>query len=294
MPHSPAKPFTLLSLPVVKNTREVVSRFPFPIALTRGGYRKLVITLNRDGAQIFHDHKDIRDFDFVWLSSGWRQRDLAYATHLYLESTGTPHAFVEQGTSKVTDCMAFALHHLPIPDTVFLSPSFIPENLDVIESVCGYPLIIKDIRGAQGKHSRLVHSGAELIEVMRSLPPYKKFLFQRYIPNDYDWGVMVVNGEVVSGEKSYAASGQFLNNAAAGAREEFAEVSAIPDNIKKMAVKASEILGLSWSRVDIMIDKDTGKAYILEVNRYPGLTTGSTEILGAYAFLASHILPRKE
>jgi ribosomal protein L6P/L9E len=78
--------------------------------------------------------------------------------------------------------------------------------------------------------------------------------------------------KVVSGEKSYPSRGEFRNNTCNGAEEHFVDVESIPENIRDIAVRASGLLGLSWSRADIIIDKLTGLPYLLEVNRYPGIT----------------------
>lgn len=289
----PKQPFTLLALPSAGNMDQVLKKFPFPIKLTKGRYGNLEITFHRGDVQALHNGIPAKDFSFVWLSSGWNARDIAYALGLYFKSTNTPHSCVEKNTSKITDCMIFALNHIPIPDSVFLSRTGVEKGMSTLQKVCGYPLIIKDIRGAKGKDSRYVATESELLEIMEDLPKNKKFLFQRYIPNDYDWGIMVSNGVVVAGEKSYPTDGEFRNNTCNGAKECFVEVSEIPEEFKAMAIKASALLGLSWSRADIIIDKNTGHPYLLEVNRYPGITSESNEVVGAYTFLASHISPKK-
>lgn len=281
--------FTLLSLPSARNLDQVLRKFPFPITLTKGRYRDIEITFSQGNIEVRHQDIPTKDFSFVWLSSGWNDRDIAYALRLYFESTDTPHSFVEKNTSKITDCMAFALQGLPIPDSVFLSRSGIEMGMPTLRKVCGYPLIIKDIRGSKGKDSRYVGTEAVLLAIMDDLPKNKKFLFQRYIPNDYDWGIMVSNGVVVAGEKSYPSNGEFRNNTCNGATERFVEVIDIPIELREMAISASNLLGLSWSRADIIIDKVTGKASLLEVNRYPGITSDSNEVVGAYTFLSSHI-----
>jgi glutathione synthase/RimK-type ligase-like ATP-grasp enzyme len=102
---------------------------------------------------------------------------------------------------------------------------------------------------------------------------------------------MVANGVVVAGEKSFCSEGEFRSNPCHGASEQFVAISDIPQEVKAIALQASEKLGLFWSRADIIIDKNTGKPYLLEVNRYPGITAGSHEVTGAYTFLASHIDP---
>lgn len=283
--------FTLLSLPSAQSTKQALQKFPFPIRHTAGQYRDISLSFRPGEVRVLHQDTDTRNFSFVWLTSGWNCRDIAYALRLYFESTGTPHSYAEKNTSKITDCMVFALQDLPIPDTVYVSRSRFEASMPLIREVCGYPLIIKDIRGSKGKDSEYVATETELLEKMAGLPKNKRFFLQRFIRNEYDWGIMVVNGKVVSGEKSYPSRGEFRNNTCNGAEEHFVDVESIPENIRDIAVRASGLLGLSWSRADIIIDKLTGLPYLLEVNRYPGITADSTEVLGAYTFLASHIAP---
>lgn len=287
----PKTPFTLFTLPSARNVDQVLKKFPFPIELTRGNYKNLELAFHKGAVEILHNGKATKDFSFVWLSSGWNRRDFAYALHLYFEATGTKHSYVEKNTSKITDYVTFSINGLPIPDGVFLSRSKIKEGMPLIKKVCGYPLIIKDIRGAKGKDSKYVADEADLLDIMNELPKNKQFLFQRYIPNEYDWGLMIANGVVVAGEKSYPSEGEFRNNSCNGAKECFVDVADIPEEIKAIAIKASGLLGLSWSRADIIINKRTNLPYLLEVNRYPGITSESHEVLGAYTFLASHISP---
>ncbi|MEF3692385.1 MAG: hypothetical protein V3574_05015 [Candidatus Moraniibacteriota bacterium] len=283
------KPFTLLSLPTVKNTQQVIKKFPFPTELTKGKYRDIKIIFCNSTIKVLHRGVDVRNFSFVWLTSGWDQRDSAYAISLYLDYTQTPHARAEKNSSKVTDCMVFAINGLPAPDTLFINSATIEKNISLLKEVCGFPLIIKDIRGCQGKDSALVKDETELLEKVSRLPKSKKFLFQRFIANEYDWGIMVANGVVVAGEKSYPCQGEFRNNTCNGAEECFVPVKDIPLEIKDIAIKASGLLGLSWSRADIIIDKISGRPYLLEVNRFPGITSKSHEVTGAYAFLSSQI-----
>ena len=287
-----SQPFSLFILPAPRSIKEAVKKLPFPIELCEGRYKELVFIFHDNTVQVLHGDKDIRDFSFVWLMSGWNSRPLAYAMDLYLDSAKTKHSPVEKSISKVSDTMVFALDHIPLPNTLFMSLSQVEKNFDIIQQVCGYPLIIKDVKGSQGKHSQYVVSQEELFCKIKELPRNRRFLFQSFIPNDYDWGVMVVNGVVVAGEKSYPSKGEFRNNACNGATENFIDVAEIPEVVKKMAVEATQAIGLAWARADIVIHQETGAAYLLEVNRYPGITAGSDEVNGAVAFLESQILPK--
>ncbi len=281
--------FKLLVLPCLKNLSEVIAKFPFDVKLIKGTYENLEFSFKDNKATITHKGVDLKDFSFVWLSSSWVSRDLAYAVKLYLKNSEVPYSYVEKGTSKVTDHMFFALNNIQAPDTLFLGSKDIQKGLLQIEKICGYPLVVKDTKGARGADSILVNTREELIKEMKKLPKHKKYLFQRFIPNDYDWGVMVVNGEVVSGEKRFPKLGEFRANVHNGSTEVFFNPSDIPMKIKQMALDTSKALGLSWSRSDIIINRDTQAPYLMEINRFPGLTSKSSEIDGAYKFLSSQI-----
>jgi glutathione synthase/RimK-type ligase-like ATP-grasp enzyme len=283
------KIFKLLVLPSVLNMQQVVDRFSFPIALTKGRYKNLEIIFQNGKVAITHKGVDIREFSFVWLCSSWSSRDLAYAIQLYLEQYQVPHTHVEKGTSKITDHMFFALKGIPTPSTLFVGNEEVEKKLLQIQKICGYPLVIKDIRGSRGTHSVKVATKKELLRKIKDLPGHKKFIFQKYIPNEYDWGIMVANGVVVSGEKSYPCKGEFRNNTCNGAEEIFVDPIKIPKHIKQIAINTSNALGLSWSRSDIIIDKNTQKPFVLEVNRLPGITSKTSEVESAYIFLSSQI-----
>jgi D-alanine-D-alanine ligase-like ATP-grasp enzyme len=285
----PSKKFKLLILPSVVNIAQTIDRFPHPVELTEGNFKNLEFTFQGAGVTITHKGIDLREFSFVWLSSSWLSRDLAYAVKLYLKKSKTPYTYVEKGTSKITDHMLFSLNNINSPDTLFLGNKEIEKKLKLIKEVCGYPLVIKDTKGSRGAYSILVKSDRELIEKLAELPKHKKYLFQRFIPNDYDWGILVANGKVVSGEKSYPCLGEFRNNTCNGAREVFVDSKKIPTQIKKMALKANNALGLSWSRSDIIIDRNTKMPYLMEINRLPGITPKTSEAEGVFKFLSSQI-----
>ncbi len=282
----------ILLLPTIEKFDEIIKGIPTNIKVTKGHYYDLQFCIKDGKSQILSGGKDIKQFSTVWLSSFWEIRDLAYAVSLYLDHFNTPHTFVEKSTSKVTDVLAFIYGDIRTPNTFFISRNNITDYTDMIEKTCGYPLIIKDIKGSFGKHSAYVKDRKELIKEFSQLPKHRKYMFQKFIPNEYDWGLLVANGEVVSGEKSYPKEGEFRNNAQRGAREVFVEIEDIPKQIKDMAVKASKSLGLIWSRADIIVDKSTNIPYLLEVNRWPGITSGTSEVSAARHFLKSHLFQK--
>jgi glutathione synthase/RimK-type ligase-like ATP-grasp enzyme len=283
------KKIKLLVLPSIPNIQQVIDKFSYPVDLTKGKFDDLEIVFKEKQVKILHKGVDLKEFSFVWLSSYWKFRDLAHAIHLYLKQNNIPSAYVEKNTSKLTDHINFSLKNIDSPDTLFMSIKNIKNNLSSIKKVCGYPLIIKDVKGSGGNYSRKVLVEDDLLEKIEELPSNRRYFFQKYIPNEYDWGVMVADGVVVSGEKSYPCTGEFRNNACNGAREVFIDPDKIPDNVKQMAIDASDALNLKWSRSDIIVDKKTKKIFLLEVNRFPGITSKTSEVDGAFTFISSKL-----
>jgi len=282
------KAFKLLVLPAGRNISKVIEKFPFDIELTKGTFKDIEFRFQKEGFTILYNGIDLKDFSFVWLSSTWTSRELAYAVKLYLEDSNTPCTYVEKGTSKLTDQVLFSLNGISAPDTFSVGNKDLQKSISQIEKVCGFPLVIKDAKGCGGKNSALVETKEELFEEMKKFPKHKKYLLQRYISNDYDWGVIVVDGKVFSGEKSYRREGEFRHNASHGAKEVFVDGSDVPEEIKEMALNSSKILGLSWSRADIIIDEKTNIPYLLEVNRFPGLSQ-KNEFEEAFQFISSQL-----
>ncbi|MHC1716812.1 MAG: RimK family alpha-L-glutamate ligase [Candidatus Dojkabacteria bacterium] len=277
------KELELLVLPPTENIEEIIK--DLPIKLTKAYYASLEFHFKDNIATILHEGRDIKTFSFVWLSSTWYTRDLATTVKLYLEKNNVPHSFVEQNTSKITDTMNFVLNEIPYPDTYYIESSKAMERLDEIEEICGYPMIMKSSKGFGGNDTSYIASREELIENISNRKENKKYLFQRYIENNYDWGILVANNEIISAERSYPMKGEFRNNSSAGATEVFEKLHDIPEDIKAIALKAGNVLGLQWSRSDIIVDSISGLPYLLEVNRFPGITMGSTEVTGASAFI---------
>jgi len=162
--------------------------------------------------------------------------------------------------------------------------------VDLIEKLCGFPLIIKDTKGSRGRNTFLLNSREELVEIMDRFPANRSFVFQQFIPNDYDWGILVADGKVVSAEKSFRSKGEFRNNACRGAKEVFIHKNKVNKKVKQIAKKACDILNLEWGRADIVVNKNTNKPYLLEVNRFPGMTAGSSEEKAFHIYLESKLL----
>lgn len=259
--------------------------------INKGRFQNIEIIIEDSKVRILHNSKDLKTFDFIWLFSLWSKRDVAYGISSYLNNHDIPHTERKEGrgTSKISDIIKFALANLPQPNTYY-SCKYTEESIPKIKITCGFPMIAKRAKGSKGKGIFIIKSLRDLKKALTEIQEStSQYFFQAFIANDYDWGVLISNGNVLSGEKSFGMEGKYVNNAAQGAEEIFVPINDIPSEVKDIALKAAKELKLDWSRSDIVIDKKTNKPFILETNRFPGMTVGSPEEDAFVSFIQSEL-----
>lgn len=156
---------------------------------------------------------------------------------------------------------------LNIPTTGFANSPIDTE--DLIEMVGGAPLIVKLLEGAQGKGVVLAetHKAAEsVINAFKSLKA--NLLVQEFIKeaNGKDIRCFVINEKVIASIQREAPPGEFRANIHLGGKA--TKIKITPAE-RKLAIKATKVMGLKVAGVDI-IRSDKGPL-LLEVNSSPGL-----------------------
>lgn len=271
--------------------KEVRRKLTQKVKLIRGYYRDVEMRFNHSGVVMTLNGIDLREFDFVWVSGSWSKRDIAHAISLYLSHHKRPHTMVSEGagTSKLVDMTHYALHALPQPTSYFCTNTEYLRRAEKIAAQCKFPLIAKDVKGTFGRKSFLAKNLKDLKKQLFAVDDTTDYIFQEFIPNQYDWGVIVGNGTILSAEKSYRNlnSSTFMNHASGGAHEVFVPLDKVPKEIATLALKANDILSLQWARSDIVIHQKTKKPYMLETNRSPRMTGGSTEVDAFATFINS-------
>ncbi len=238
-----------------------------------------VITVNIKG-------KDLKQYDFVWIQSGWNTTHMAYLLHLYLKSQHIPHNKTNSHNTKLSDIFSLAYKGVLVPNTYFHNGLRINnENIEEIVKVCKLPCIYKTSLGSLGCNVFLIDKEEEIVNVVKENKKYNRYIFQQYIPNDFDYRVVIANGKSTSVCKRTRVTDKFRNNVALGAYEEFIKIKDVPTDVIAIAIKSANALKLKWAGVDVVTDKDTGENYILEVNRRPGLTESSSETVAAYRYI---------
>lgn len=136
-----------------------------------------------------------------------------------------------------------------------------------------FPVILKGSGGDRGTRVFKANNLKELEKLVRDLRKTeteegKRYMLQEYIENDGDFRVLVL-GEKVLGvmKRASASKNEFRNNYSAGGTVEVAD---LPEDVKKIAVKAAKVCGLAVAGVDVAFrDYDVKKPVIWEVNKGP-------------------------
>jgi len=169
--------------------------------------------------------------------------------------------------NKLVSMQMLAQHGLPLPKTGFAdSPG---DTDDLLNLVGGTPVIIKLTEGTQGMGVVLAETkkaAESVIEAMRGLQA--NFIVQEYIQeaNGEDIRCFVVGNEVVASMKRHAKEGDFRSNLHRGG---YAIAEQISAEERKIAIQASQIMGLDVAGVDLL--RSSKGPLVLEVNSSPGL-----------------------
>jgi RimK family alpha-L-glutamate ligase len=133
-----------------------------------------------------------------------------------------------------------------------------------------FPLIVKTASGRKGKGVFMVKSAEELMAKIDELSEVSaSFVIREFIPNDGDVRVFTVGYKAIGAMKRTPTSkGEFRSNISQGGKGEVFDLKKYPE-VKRIAEKMSEITRTEIAGVDIMLHKETGQPYVLEINPGP-------------------------
>lgn len=181
---------------------------------------------------------------------------------------------------------------VPTPKTVVITNSSMNKLEDKVESVGGhFPIVCKILNGTQGVGVFIIDSMVSLkstLQTMFKLAPKSDIILQEKINSDYDLRIHVLYDgfermstgtdgfKVIGCMKRNQLDGDFRSNYSLGSTAEKGTLTPEQENIAKLAAKATNC---RWAGVDLIVDRGTNQAYVIEVNSSPG-TKGITTAAG--------------
>ena len=191
---------------------------------------------------------------------------------------------------------------IPVPKTALVSSDEDLEN-SIKKAGGKFPLVVKLLNGTKGIGVFQIDSHPSLVSTLQTiwkLSPETELILQEKIEADYDLRIHVVgaresadsNGySVIAAMKRIRIENDFRTNVSLGGT---AEAVMIDPEIEKIAIESAKATGCSWCGVDIIVEKNTGKPYVLEVNASAG-TDGIEKATGldVTAIILDFILNKK-
>lgn len=224
--------------------------------------------------------RDITSYKTLYIRR-WNTRcqDQATAVARYAKAYGLTVMNSEnlglQSFSKLTQVVEMALAGLPQPDTYISSHKNIKRYFKNGAHIT-FPLVLKSTIGTLGDDNYLVKDYEQLVEL---LDEHKdtEFMVQQYIPNLSDFRCLILGEKVglIIERQGKDKENDHRNNTSKGALATLRDQSDFPNEFIQDALTAARVLGREISGVDVLVDSQTGKHYLLEVNKKTMLHEGS-------------------
>ena len=266
--------------------------------VTMGELKTLVFEMGDEGMRVY-DPKygfDLADFDLVVFKSIRQQYGRIAACASYLQEKNIPYIDTRIQPGPWSKYSAQAMHReagLPVIPAVFSSNDVLIERIKSGALPFAYPTIIKDVNGNKGKFNFIAYDASEAVATLSEYPEVE-FMLQQFIPNNGDYRFLVLGGEVKMAILRKAQAGSHLNNTSKGAVAEGTDVASFSREILDDLVLAAKTEQLEVAGVDLIIDRDTGRHYIIEVNGSPQMATGAMpdQKMAAYGDYLKQLLQR--
>lgn len=255
---------------------------------------RFAIELQRGAPDLYYRQKRLGDFDAVLPRIGasityYGTAVVRQFQEMDVFCANTAHG-INNSRDKLRSLQLLSRHQIGIPRTTFVHNK--RDVLPAIERVGGAPVVIKLIEGTQGIGVLLaesVETAEAIIELLQSQK--QNVLIQKFVAESKgrDIRAFVVGDRVVAAMRRVAQGREFRSNIHRGGATEQVD---LPEEYTKIAVRATQIMGLQVAGVD-MLESSSGPQ-IMEVNSSPGLegieTCTGLDVAGTVIeYIAAHV-----
>lgn len=231
---------------------------------------KVAITDTRHG-------NDIAKNDFVQFKNWVFEPELSSVVAMHLQANKVAffnsEVLVRTALGKLSQMVQLAQAGIAVPDTLYAKPHHMQKLLHDLPTGFSLPCILKSSRGSRGDDNYLIKNPTDATEVLANTKT--DYIVQNFIPNNGDYRLLFVG--VDESPMVFLRKGEgdtHLNNTSKGGSGSMVRPDSLPEGVLAMAGRAAEVLQREISGVDVIINKQTNQAYILEVNTTPALATG--------------------
>jgi len=218
-------------------------------------------------------------YDVVYYRTGLEGAGVFYLEQL-LKQHGIPfingiyrsHPYIR---SKVYQLLTVADAGIRTAHTL----SDVTGNFTEIAQLLGTPVVAKADISSQGRDVVLVSSQKDVDVLLED--GTKTWLFQSFIPHEYDIRVRVIGGKAVSAHSRYSKEGEFRTNCANGGKVVSIPEGDTKEQVYKLAEQVIEVLPLHIAAVDFIVGSEDGTPYFTEINANVGWSNDENKVTGA-------------
>jgi RimK family alpha-L-glutamate ligase len=245
--------------------------------ITTASFADIVYESSNTGVRL-KSGEDIADFAIIYFRLVGKELETASLVADYAKKNGvkivdkiyTNSQVFPVSQSKAQEMKDLSDVGIQIPRTFFGSLKEIAKNSP---DMFGFPFVIKSTSGKKGKEVYLPKTREDLRRLIKKLiieeKSGKKFFSQEFINAVKRIRVMVIGGKVVGTITQLTRWRKKITSYKPQADEAKIELYLADPEVKKLAIRATEAVGLDISGVDILKDEITGKLYVIEVNAAP-------------------------
>ncbi|MCX8173825.1 MAG: RimK family alpha-L-glutamate ligase [Thermoplasmata archaeon] len=233
---------------------------------------------------LFKDDIDfVPEYDAIFIRATTDPRNSTYVVSRLAELHGLKVIDDSRSISvccnKVHLYMLMQKHRIPFPETCFLSKNEITETTakELFKRV-GKPIVLKAPTTNFSKHVEKVNDVSKFLKVAGIYFRRSDIIVaQEYVESPYDWRVGVLNGHVIFGAKYHMVNGYWKIRRTSRGKVLWGNIDAvnvhqIPDKVKRVALRAANMVGKGLYGVDIKVKN--GNIFVIEVNDNPSIDAG--------------------
>lgn len=243
--------------------------------LVNCGSKDLYIEASNEKFEVGIKDHDLTSFDLIYLLVvGKRRWEWATACHYLNKEHGTKIVNHKMIDPTYNYFLTSAIDYLKQMESGIKFPQsaivFSGKEAEAVSTDFTFPVIMKVSGGKQGNGVFKLASKEELVAKVEELKAEvpSSFVIRELIPNDGDIRVFTVGYKVIGAMKRTPKEGDFRSNISQGGSGDPFPIEDYP-KYKEIAEKLSEIMKTEIAGVDIMVHKETGEPYVLEINPGP-------------------------